>query len=101
MIEFTTLLETENLHLYAKEFGNDHENTFDCIKVETGTSGTTYFSTFHVNMNEYTDKTLLDVLQYYHVTKFYGLEITEYPNMKTALKVEVLQNETSKLESHV
>lgn len=85
-MEFTTLLETENLHLYAKDFGNNHENTFDCIKVETGTSGNTYFSTFHIDMNEYPTMTLLDVLQYHHVTKFHGLEINEYPNMETALK---------------
>lgn len=86
MSEYTTLLETENFCLYSKDFGNDNENTFDCIKVETGTSGKIYFSTFHVNMNEYKDKTLLEVLHHYHVTRFYGLEITEYPDMKTALK---------------
>ena len=88
MTEFTTLLETENLCLYTKDFGNNHENVYDCVKFETVVSGKVYCSKFSVDMNNYNDMTLLDTLQYYHVTKFNDLVITEYPTMEIAKRSE-------------
>ncbi|WP_332650137.1 hypothetical protein [Lysinibacillus sp. 54212] len=82
---YQQIFDSDRVKLYKKENVNKGENCYDCIKLQVGSDEIVHVSYFYVDMNEFLQSTLLEVLKSYHVTRFYDISIEEYADLESAL----------------